>query len=81
MKDANFKEEIGGDRPSSLFRRPSIPLGSGTIQFHNPIWRTIVGSRKLSIYDTLRTKSSGSTNRAFPSFLSFLLTRNVSCRM
>lgn len=45
----------------------SISPGSGTIQFHNPIWRAIVGSRKLSIYDTFRTKSSESTNRrAFP---------------
>lgn len=35
----------------------STPPGSWTIQFHNPIWRTIAGSRKLSIYDTLRTKS------------------------
>lgn len=69
-------------RPPTLFHRPSIPSGSGTIQFHNPIWRTIAGSRKLSIYDTLRTKSSESTNRAFPSSFSFPPTmRDVSCGM
>lgn len=33
-----------------------------SIQFYNPIWRTIMRSRKLSIYGMLRTKSSKSTN-------------------
>jgi len=60
------------ESPKESTSEPSLPSPcslpeSRTIQFHNPIWLAIAGSRKLSIYGTLRTKSLESTNsRASP---------------